>query len=148
MSTDSKYEQIEARAMLGRAYGAMKESRSLREKAVPEAYEAVLGLNDVGGLRVQEVKEKGDLSLSLGERSVRFGWHGTGFAVWRAGRFGQVSHVTEIPLAFDAITGRFEGIADDTFTEPPPGQPRKRRAALAVIVEHALTLMATKGVDD
>jgi hypothetical protein len=47
-------------------------------------------------------------------------------------------------LRFNPLSGSLEGTVDDMFIVPTPGQPRPKRAALAVVLEQAVALLRPK----
>lgn len=68
-----------------------------------------------------------------------------GLAVIAVGSHGVIlvgpdkSDLKEVSLWFNRLTGRLESSEDDDFYVPVPGEPKRRKTALATVVKHALS---------
>jgi hypothetical protein len=142
-----RYDSNEARELLGLAAGESDELRAKRQESARELLAELARLNNVvAGFGVLPVPSTTNLFLVLGEKSVYFGWDSGGFKLWRQDEGEADLRRERVPLRYNASWNLFESEQDDPFYVPTPGEPRRKRAALAVIIEAALRFMSASPV--
>jgi hypothetical protein len=130
-----QYDQAEAKQILNAVAEELAPDRYGRDKAADQLLTELVLLNDTADFYCGKQRGFGDVVL-FGLRD-----HGDVIVFNRNGAIGIKNRdgrlLAEVPLAFDRVTGRLEGLDFDEGLVPVPGSRRQRRSALAVLVEVA-----------
>lgn len=142
MTTDNQYDTAEAESIF-----AFAQARSSERFAV-EKGEAITALQrqleDLAKKRgaQAEIDPRGILFIRDRSRTVQVEEQEGGVSVIQLDRFGKaVGDWTAAPLDFDLLQKLYVGREEDTYYVPEPGQPRKRRSALAVVAEMVVGML-------
>ncbi|MBV8757081.1 MAG: hypothetical protein JO257_07400 [Deltaproteobacteria bacterium] len=134
----SKYDRAEAEALIARAAAATRGFSGPMAAAAKELLEALVELNGFCDCSI-------DWADSDKVVEIQFGSKATWLAYRPADRQFVVQNgeslVTVAGLRFDPSAARWEGVADDAYLVPTPGQPRIKRAAIAVLIENVCTVL-------
>ncbi len=116
------YDEGEAIELLTRGAAAMpgNEHHPARAAAAAALLEALSGLTGKAGFSVKEDREGGLLvELRAGDGTLKRTWVRTDRGV----------------ILVRPLKSQLEGAQEDTYYQPRPGKPRRRRSALAVLVQ-------------
>lgn len=126
----------EAKLLLAEAADLQRRDAVGREQAATAVVIDLLKLNGTAGFQVQQVDDT-SVHLVFPETNKK--------AVVGVGPQGVIlvgpdkSDLKEVSLWFNRLTGRLESSEDDDFYVPVPGEPKRRKTALATVVKHALS---------
>ncbi|HYV46859.1 MAG TPA: hypothetical protein VFA20_18470 [Myxococcaceae bacterium] len=83
-----------------------------------------------------EVKLADTLELRTGDGHAAHAWYAEG-DIFTVGSFQarRTGDPRPLPLRFNPVTRRLEGLEEDSYRVPVPGQPRARRSAKAVLAQ-------------
>jgi len=83
-----------------------------------------------------DVKLADTLELRTGDGHAAHAWYGEG-EIFTVGSFQarKTGEPRPLPLRFNPVTRRLEGLEEDPYRVPIPGQPRARRSAKAVLAQ-------------
>jgi hypothetical protein len=83
-----------------------------------------------------EVKLSDSLEIRTTDGHAAHAWYAEG-EIYTVGSYGprRTNEPRPLPLRFNPVTRRLEGLAEDTYRVPIPGQPRAKRSAKAVLAE-------------
>jgi hypothetical protein len=136
----AKYERIEAEALIARAMGPQRENYSAMGTAAKELLDELVQMNGFCGTTINWIQPQSPLvEIQLG---ARLGWVAFRMSesAFLSGTDGPSTTIAG--LRFNPVTTMWEGTDDDDFVVPTPGQPRAKRAALAVIIRHVCRMLA------
>lgn len=136
-----KYDGAEATQMLALAREALDRGHNAdaRVLAARELVQAVgevakaAGYNVDGGREAVGIRLPGGAGAFVSEDNGRV----------LVGKIAQQAQPRPVPLDYDPVHGILVGKDEDRFRHPEPGAPRKRRSAVAVVVEAMLDAIRT-----
>lgn len=131
-NSGKRYDDTEARSLLV-DYAADQQKRTrLRDQDAKALLEELAALEGFLGFRAH-FSDPWELDVAIGSARARVIYtQEAGFMV-----YGRGGARTEIALRFNPLEQRYEA-GEDTFFLPEPGKPRRRRSALAALVEGVL----------
>jgi hypothetical protein len=135
------YDLTEAETIFARAHHQLDPTSHYtdREIAANELLDAVGHAAEDAGYQVR--------NPSGGARTIILQSHGAVTAVVDDDRFylhvagPPQTSITDLAIEYDPVTKAFVGKVEDTFVLPVPGEPRKRRNAVAVVAERIVELL-------
>jgi hypothetical protein len=135
---DREAKEILFRARYEHSQSAREASRSKRLAAAKELLDALQKLLESAGYNVGNDKD-GGVKLAIPDvGAVWLGDDGDGNIHARSlERYSgnAISPPTKAKIEWDPVAEEFRGTAPDTFVTPVPGEPARRRPALAVLAD-------------
>src|SRR5258708_26203316 len=138
------YDDTEAKEILTRAAANMPEHNPARIRAANELVQSLKGLHGKMGFKFTVADHRNPregglvVEMQVGNSMPKRAWvstdeHG---AIWvgtlsRGGILGDMAQIGGLRLSADE--SQLEGVQEDTFYQPEPRKPRRRRSALAVL---------------
>jgi hypothetical protein len=129
-----QYDEEEAKQLLA-GYLEMLGARTSPERAAA----ANLLLSETAALCRElkyEVRLSDTLEIRTGDGHTAHAYYGDG-EIFTVGSFQarRKGEPRPLPLRFNPVTRRLEGMEEDSYRVPIPGQPRAKRSAKAVLAE-------------
>lgn len=157
MSRDGEYDLAEARHLIGAAVARSNDNATRcvitprKEEANKKLMQALVELDhyvdaifSVVQLDLASHRNTSSLQITLDGVNVYLSFEDKGHVLnWNAENSepGEPDKI-DVPLDFDPVAKQFYGPEMDKYYAPKPGEPHRRRSAVAVIIENALKLIA------
>jgi hypothetical protein len=146
------YDDREAKAILAFAAEEFQADTWAAGQAIDALLNSLVDMgtsNPLKGLRIERDRNKGVIVRTetyLSRRpSIGILNNENGGLVLVEFEHGQTVRTQDVEnLRFNPIVGRLEGTEDDAFITPTPGEPRPKRAPMAVVLEQAVALLRLK----
>jgi hypothetical protein len=131
------YDLSEARSILSTTAAVMIDHRKAMKDANTELVQELQALDTYAGIRFILDETDGHVDIQVGRAAVTLIYSASdGTHVILSG-----GAKSPVPIVYNPTEKMFEGVEADKFLVPVPGQPYRKRSAIAAIVNLACEIM-------